>query len=195
MNQLPVSDTDLISEVLSGRSQAYTQLLLRYQHMVYTLAIRMLRDRELAEETTQDIFVKAYRSLGNFKGDSRFSTWLYKIAYHHALDIYARQTRLKKYKSSLSVDHLGEGGTDPTWSGLLNRERKEVLISALDQLSARENSLISLFYLQEMSLKEISQITGMKPPTVKVGLFRARERLKKMLSGSETGSLLQQYER
>lgn len=195
MDQQQASDADLIREVLAGNARAYATLMGRYQHMVFTLAVRMLGDRELAEETTQDVFVKAYHSLGSFRGESKFSTWLYRVAYHKILDACAREKRINGHMSHVEIGNLATGGHDSTWSGLLENERREVLLRVLGRLSAEENSVLSLFYLQELSLKEIAAITGTSPSLVKVRLFRARERLKKMLEESQTGKLLGTYER
>jgi RNA polymerase sigma-70 factor (ECF subfamily) len=192
MNNTKVSDTDLIREVLSGNSRGYGVLLERYQHMVYTLAMRMLRDRELAEETTQDIFVKAYRSLKSFRGDSKFSTWLYRIAYRGILDACDREARLRKPLWLSDVDRLSEV-SETTWNTLMISERSTCIQEALAQLSPRDNSLLSLFYLQELSIEEISNITDLAESVVKVGLFRARNRFKIILESSEQGLRLKTY--
>lgn len=195
MNRQQASDTDLIREVLAGNNQAYAVLLGRYQHMVFTLAVRMLRDRQQAEETTQDVFVKAYRSLGSFRGDSKFSTWLYRVAYHKILDACAREKRRRDFASPVAYESLAGGSDQSTWSEILGRERREVLMGALAKLTPEENSLMSLFYLQELSLAEIAGVLDVSEGVVKVRLFRARERLKKMMQESATGQLLKTYER
>lgn len=195
MNRQKATDTNLISQVLTGDTRAYAILLGRYQHMVYTLAVRMLRDRELAEETTQDIFIKAYRSLEGFREESKFSTWLYRIAYHRILDECNRQKRKQEQRAEFARDlEVAEAG-NPTWEGLLESERREVLLEALGQLSAQENSLISLFYLQELSLKELAEVLELPPDTLKVRLFRARKHLKTLMQKSHAGILLRTYER
>jgi RNA polymerase sigma factor (sigma-70 family) len=195
MDRQRASDSNLISQVLAGDTRAYAILLDRYQHMVFTLAVRMLRDRELAEETTQDVFMKAYRSLESFRGDSKFSTWLYRVAYHRILDACKRQKRKREQPPGSSEIREVGTGQNPTWDTMLKQERKEMLLKALDRLSADENSLLSLFYLQELSLKELGEVLDLDPATVKVRLFRARRRLKKFLEESPTGTLLRSYER
>ncbi|MEJ2162097.1 MAG: sigma-70 family RNA polymerase sigma factor, partial [Robiginitalea sp.] len=81
-----------------------------------------------------------------------------------------------------------------TWSDILRKERREVLLSVLDRMSVEENSILSLYYLQELSLKEIAELMDLSPSTVKVRLFRAREQLKKLLQSSAAGKLLKTYE-
>jgi len=194
MNQ-HVSDRELIDRVLSGDTAAYQGLVERYQHMVFTLAVRLLRNRELAEETAQDVFVKAYLGLKGFRGSSKFSTWLYKIAYHRILDTAGAEGRKPELRSDLAPEELSVRSLDDPWSGLMERERSTVLNRALERLEPADRSLLSLFYLQEQSLQEVSEITGLSPGTVKVRLFRARERLKNVLATSLHGKLLENYER
>ena len=149
----------------------------------------------LAEEITQDVFVKAFQSLSGFRGESKFSTWLYRVAYHKILDASASEKRKNAHRSPVGIENLSDGGMDSTWASLMEKERQEVLLKALGKLSTEENSLISLFYLQELSLKEIAEILDVNPSLVKVRLHRTREKLKKVLEGSSTGQLLKTYER
>lgn len=89
-----IDDQHYINLVLKGDTNAFAVLVDRYKDLVYTLSLRMIKNREEAEELSQDTFIKVYRSLGKFKGESKFSTWLYKVAYNTCLD------RLKKNKES-----------------------------------------------------------------------------------------------
>lgn len=194
MNQ-QASDRELIDRVLSGDTAAYRGLVERYQHMVFSLAVRMLKNRELAEETSQDVFVKAYLGLQGFRGSSKFSTWLYKIAYHRILDAALAEGRKPELRSDLAPEKVSARSNDDTWSQLMEHERSVVLKQALDRLEPADRSLLSLFYLQEQSLQEVSEITGMSQGTVKVRLFRARERLKAQLAASSHGKILEEYGR
>jgi len=142
MEKQEVSDSELIRSVLSGNTRLYAALLNRYQHMVFTLAMRMLSHRELAEETTQDIFVKAYRSLGSFRGDSKFSTWLYRIAYRSILDVRARENRKPDRAKRCSESEVCRQGSESTWESLMVAERRRHIIRALDKLSPRDKSVL-----------------------------------------------------
>lgn len=194
MNQ-HMSDRELIDRVLAGDTAAYQGLVERYQHMVFTLAVRLLRNRELAEETAQDVFIKAYLGLKGFRGSSKFSTWLYKIAYNRILDTAGAEGRKPELRSELSPEQVSARSLDDTWSQLMERERRSVLDQALERLDPADRSLLSLFYLQEQSLQEVAAIMGLNPGTVKVRLFRARERLKAVLTTSLQGKLLEAYGR
>lgn len=193
-NQL-VSDRELIDRVLAGDSRAYHGLVERYQHMVFTLAVRLLRNRELAEETAQDVFVKAFQGLKGFRGGAKFSTWLYKIAYHRILDVADAENRKPGLRSDLLPEKVTARSLEEPWSQLMEKERRSVLDEALSRLEPDDRSLLSLFYLQEQSLQEVSEITGLNQGTVKVRLFRARERLRTSLETTMNGKILEDYER
>lgn len=193
MENQKVSDSDLIREVLSGNPRSYAALLSRYQHMVFTLAMRMLGHRELAEETTQDIFVKVYRSLRSFRGDSKFSTWLYRIAYRSILDVRARENRKPLRANDYSEVQACSLTGESTWEALMVTERRAHILKALEQLSPRDKSVLSLYYLQELSIKEIAEVTDLSTSVVKVSLFRARERFKELLESTEEGLQLRTY--
>ncbi|MBC2839170.1 RNA polymerase sigma factor [Robiginitalea sp. SC105] len=190
-----LTDGELIEQVLHGRESAYEVLVDRYSHMVFTLACKMLQNRELAEETAQDVFVKAYTSLSGFRGNAKFSTWLYTIAYHRILDVAAREKRRQPYRSDIVPEGMPLRDLEDTWSRLMDRERGELLRGALQELAQEDRVLLSLHYLQEQSLKEIAGITGIRPGTVKVKLFRARERLRDLLSASAGYQTLREYGR
>ena len=91
------NDQIIIDQILEGDTNAFSVLVDRYKDLVFTLAIRMVKNREEAEEVSQDTFIKVYKSLSKFKGNSKFSTWIYKVAYNTCLD------RLKKIKREYNV--------------------------------------------------------------------------------------------
>ncbi|QJD94901.1 sigma-70 family RNA polymerase sigma factor [Mucilaginibacter robiniae] len=180
--QSKLSDIELITETLSGNQSAYADLVKRHQRFVFTLAMRFAKSREDAEEIAQDSFIKAYRSLQNFQGQSKFSTWLYSIVYTTAMTFL----RKKKLDTS-SIDDENNfiqlenqsGGFDN--NSAENKSRSYYLNQAIEQLSADDALLITLFYKGEQSLEEIAATLGIEPNNVKVKLFRARQRLKEKL--------------
>lgn len=177
-----LSDTEIISKVLGGESNAFAELVKRYQNYVFTLALRFTQQREDAEEVAQDIFVKAYRSLSDFRGTAKFSTWLYTIVYTTSV------TFLRKKKlSTTSIDDEGtflqlENRNSSFQANLVEQKSKNrSLNEAISMLSADDAQIITLFYKAEQSLEEISTILGMETNTAKVRLHRARTRLKEKL--------------
>lgn len=187
------TDKEIISQVLKGDLRAYSDLVDRYQHMVFTLALRMLRNRPLAEETAQDVFLKAYKALKGFQGQSKFSTWLYKIAYHRILDVSDRENR-RKTVAYLDSDGFREAGAEnDTWASLMREERGKLVRQVLDGLEQEDRAVLSLFYLQDLTLKEVGDIMELKPGTVKVRLHRARQRLKAKLEENQAAKIIQNY--
>jgi RNA polymerase sigma-70 factor (ECF subfamily) len=154
----------------------------RYQNFVFTLALRYAPQREDAEEIAQDVFVKAYRALKDFRGDSKFSTWLYSIVNSTSIT-FLRKKKLDT--QSLDREHVFEAA-DSRESGVTANQvevksKIEMVNKAIQLLSADDANLITLFYKAEQSLEEISKILGMETNTVKVKLHRARTRLKEKM--------------
>lgn len=177
-------DQPYIEKALNGDTHAFSVLVDRYKYMVYTLVFRILKNKEDAEEVAQDTFVKMFSQLSQFKGDAKFSTWLYKIAYYGSLD------RLKKQKRNLetaSIDHYKEtysrGAVNETgqWEVI---EQQQLIKNALAKLNEEDSAIITLFYFEELSLEEIGKIMDLSANTVKVRLFRSRKKLSEILRGT-----------
>lgn len=179
MNTKP--DDYYIEQTLSGNVNAFAFLVERYQRMVYTLVIRILKNNEEAEEISQDVFVKVYQKLESFKGDSKFSTWLYRIAYFASLD------ELKKKKRTVSVDDIEQipnselGMVKDALSYIHDKQRKEIISDAIKKLKEDEQVILTLYYFEDQSLKEISKVVNLTIDNVKVKLFRSRKRLFSLL--------------
>ena len=170
-------DQILIDAIRSGDTKAYAQLVNRYKDLVYTLALRMVKHREEAEEVAQDTLVKVFRSLNRFKGDSKFSTWIYRITYNTSLD---RLKKNKKHYNDIEIDDytFNQLGTiDNALDNLINEEKSKLIRQCIDKLPEDSSSLLTLFYFEELSLDEISKIINIEVNTVKVKLFRARKKL------------------
>ena len=166
---------------MAGNQSAYAGLVKRHQRFVFTLALRFSKNREDAEEIAQDCFVKAYRSLATFQQQSKFSTWLYSIVYTTAM------THLRKKRvGTNSIDDEGAysaidkyGAADKNLAE--NKSRSYYLNIAIGQLLPDDAVMITLFYNGEQSIEEIAGTLAMETGTVKVKLFRARQRLKEKL--------------
>ena len=173
------SDSEIISLVLKGDHNAYALLVERYKSYVFTLTLRFTKNREDAEEVSQDIFVKAYRSLADFKGTAKFSTWLYTIVNTTCIT-FLRKKRLDV--RSLDDERTFEVA-DSQDSGLRanlveQKSRQNMVNRAIAMLNPDDAQIITLFYKNEQSLEEIGQILGVEVNTAKVRLHRARTRLK-----------------
>ncbi len=188
--QSKLSDIELIEQTLAGDQSAYADLVKRHQRFVFTLAQRFAKTREDAEEIAQDCFIKAYRSLASFQRQSKFTTWLYSIVYTTAM------TALRKKR--VDTDSIDDENTfiqiENQTSGydvnnVENKSRSYYLNQAIAQLLPDDATIITLFYNGEQSLEEIGQTMCMDPNTVKVKLFRARQRLKEKLERNLKGEV------
>ena len=177
-----LNDNELISRVLKGDQQAYAGLVNRYQNYVFTLALRFTRNREDAEEVSQDIFVKAYRALADFRGASKFSTWLYTIVNNTCIT-FLRKKRLEVH--SLDNEKVFEVA-DSMDSGMRanqveQKSRLKMVNNAIEMLNPDDAEVLTLFYKGEQTLEEIAPILGIEANTAKVRLHRARTRLKEKM--------------
>lgn len=175
------TDEVLIRRTLAGSRVAYGQLVARYQDYVFTICQRVLRQRERAEEAAQDAFIKAYQRLDSFQGESKFGSWLYTIAYRTALD----RLRLKQLPTA-ELDQperplqLADAAARAD-EQLEQADLRTAIERALQQLKPDDATVVTLFYLQEQTVKEIADITGLTETNIKTKLFRSREALRRLL--------------
>lgn len=158
---------------LTGDQRAFNWIVRTYKHLVFTVAMRVLRNREEAEEVTQDSFVKVWQNLRGYQGGSKFSTWMYSIAYRTAIS----KLRTRK-QTTTDLDDVAEERTALAASndtGL--NDRKAALEMALASLGPEDATVVSLFYLQEQSVEEIVTVTGLSASNIKVKLFRGRKKM------------------
>ena len=177
-----LTDTEIISRVLKGEQQLFAGLVERYQNYVFTLVLRFTDNREDAEELSQDIFVKAYRSLADFRGDSKFSTWLYTIVRTSCITFLRKKkldtTSIDNEKTFIQLENRESGFK----ANIIEQKSRQAMVNeAIKLLSPDDAQIITLFYKAEQSLEEIGNVIGADPNTVKVKLHRARQRLKEKM--------------
>ncbi len=177
-----LSDQEIIQQVRGGDQQAYASLVSRYQNFVFSIVLRYLPNREDAEELAQDVFVKAYRSLGDFRGESKFSTWLFTIASTSCITFLRKKKiewqSLDNEKIFAHADNI-DGGLRA--NQVEYKSRQSMVNRAIALLGPDDAQVITLFYKGEQSLEEIARIMGQEPNTVKVRLHRARQRLREKM--------------
>jgi len=175
-------DQYYIKQILSeGAEEALYKLVKRYQKQVFNLCYRVIRNREEAEEAAQDVFLKAFAQLNKLEDPAKFGGWLMRIAYHRAID-YARKDK----KLPVELDEAGWSRIvdeyEPGPDELLHAKEKKALIEELlALLPPVENALMTLFYLEEMSVKEVAKLTALSESNVKIKLMRTRETVRKLL--------------
>lgn len=168
-------DSEYIQKVLDGDSYAFRYFIEKYRDMAYSLAISMVKNAPIAEEITQDAFMKAYQSLGKFEQRSKFSTWLYKIVSNEAL----KRLRKKEFKYADDINELNNVAysmVNDSVNQLTEQEQKYYINKSLEKLLPNDGLILRLFYLNEKNLKEIGEITGFSNTNIKTILFRARKR-------------------
>jgi len=168
------NDPDLliIDRILAGEQSAYADLVDKYKSYAYTIALKIIINRGEAEEAAQDAFIKAYHHLSSFHRESKFSTWLYRIVFNTAIS-YKRKNR----QQFQSIDNIIEYGAPDAEGRSEITDKKKYLQLALARLNEADRTALTLFYLEEFSLEEIAEITGMLANTAKVRIHRARQRL------------------
>jgi len=173
-----LSDHEIIDSVLRGNVNDYATLIDRYKNKAFSLLLRMIRNRMSAEEALQDAFLKAYQNLGNFRKESSFGTWFYKIVYNTGLTkINSRQNRSDKNLVSMEKENSPELKYSPESSSL-----SDALNELVDQLPQNYSSVITLFYTGGYNCEEIAEMTSNSVSNVKVLLHRARTALRKKIS-------------
>lgn len=170
-------DKEIITRVLGGDKRFFGELVKRYQDFVFTIAMRYTNNREDAEEIAQDVFVKAYRSLADFRHSSRFSTWLYTIT----VNTCSTFLRKKKVKTSSDEKILESVAAYDPSEDCTKRSREYLLNTVIKLLHPDDALIITLFYKGEQSVEEIARLMGITTNNVKVKLHRARQRLKEKL--------------
>ncbi|NOQ92625.1 MAG: sigma-70 family RNA polymerase sigma factor [Flavobacteriaceae bacterium] len=177
-----ISDQIYIDKVLQGDTNAFAYLIDKYKNMAYTIAIKIVKNAEDAEEVAQDSFLKAYQKLETFKGNSKFSTWLYTIIYRNSISKIRKKKIVTTDIDSFVIDNHTTDFDFPQIEAIKNGEQKKYIAAAIDNLPETDALLITLFYLNESSVEEIEKITGFTKTNVKVKIFRARKKLYNELS-------------
>lgn len=171
------TDQYYVKRIQEGDVSCFACLLNKYSHQVHTLIRRVVTRREDAEELTQDVFLKVYRSISSFKGDCSFSTWIYRIAYNTAIS----ETRKRKIEYLAMDDTLFEQVSEEEVAGRMNEstreEQLEYLERAIECLLPEERALILLYYREQKTIEEIVVITELTTSNVKTKLFRIRKKL------------------
>ncbi len=181
-----MTDEQIVDRVRSGETRLFDQLVRRYQDPVYGMAARFVGAGADAEDVAQEVFLKVFRSLAGFKGEAKFSTWLYRVTFNQCADWLRRNRR--PGRRAAGIDEAGEvrDGRVDLEGSLLESEEKERVNRALASLDERYRSVIVLLYYQKLPYEEIATILGVPIKTVETRLYRARKMLRKAL-GEEEG--------
>jgi RNA polymerase sigma-70 factor, ECF subfamily len=181
-------DAQLVIASKNGDQDAFSWLVQRYQRRVFNLVFRMLQDYEEASEITQEAFLAAWQGLSAFRGEARFSTWLYRIAYNCALKQLELRKRDKALYQALQVEQALDEGDDAQKTAYLEMlDNQQLVQEQLSQLPAKYRIVLILRHLQDMTYEEMAEVLTMPIGTIKTHLFRARNLLKERLQTFERG--------
>lgn len=171
------NDAYYIAEVLKGKSEAFTPVVEKYSQMAFSLALKITRNREEAEEAAQDAFIKAFRSLENFRGNSSFRTWLFRIVYTTSISrVRTKHNNLVSLEDyRLSDQDMDEA--EEALGGLTAEERAQYLHQAMDELAPDERAILNLYYFEDLPVDDIATIMDLSDSNVKIKLFRSRKKL------------------
>jgi RNA polymerase sigma-70 factor (ECF subfamily) len=168
----------VIGRIMAGQKDQFRLLIQRHERAVYGMGLSFFRNAEDASDFVQEVFLKVYRSLSRFEGRSRFSTWLYKIAYNTAVNGIKRR---KEYRSLAEEEVLKDEDTPER--KLLRSAAREAVLEALEDLPERYRVCVDLFFFYDRSYQEIETITGYPVNTIKSHVFRAKKLLREKLEG------------
>ncbi|NQU54327.1 MAG: RNA polymerase sigma factor [Bacteroidetes bacterium] len=167
-------DIFYIEKVKSGHINYFSYIVARYQDIVFSIALKVLRNREDAEEMAQESFIKAYNSLHTFKGTAKFSTWLYRITYNNCISEFRKK---KQHFVSTSDIDVKDDTEELNLDGIPAENRAKYVKAALEKLPEEEYTLVLLYYFEDQSIEKISKVTKLSESNTKVKLFRARKKL------------------
>ena len=186
------SDNQILDIVRSGNSRAYAVLVDRHKDRAMTLAVRLLGTKEEAEEMVQDAFLKAYKSLDQFRGDAKFSTWLYRILYNLCMTrVTRRKGKMDHFDAEDDIARAATVGDDEVsiQERMEHEELRDLVTSEIENLPGKLKTVIILFYVQEMSYEEMSTVMNMPLGSVKTYLHRGRNLLRQRLLGQLKGEV------
>lgn len=181
-------DEELVARVQQGDKKAYDLLVIKYQHKIVQLVNRYLKDPSEAQDVAQEAFIKAYRAIGSFRGDSTFYTWLYRIAINTAKNyLVSRNRRSSQFEVDIQDAEATENapqlqGTETPERLLMNDEIAKTIRSAIDNLPEEMRTAILLREFEGMSYEEIAEAMECPVGTVRSRIFRAREAIDNKLN-------------
>jgi len=178
----PPTDEALVTAALGGDDDAFAELVGRHKRRVFGTAARFARDNHQLDDIAQEVFVRAFRNLGKFRGDAPFAHWLARITVSACYDFLRKERRVREQVSlDAAILEMPDPGSD---AALATSRAREVLDFALRRLTPEERLIITLAEIEERPMKEIAELTGWSESNVKVRAFRARQNLKRILETS-----------
>jgi RNA polymerase sigma-70 factor (ECF subfamily) len=178
-------DVHYINEVLNGNTNAFVYFIRTYQNKAFGVAVSIVKCEDDAKDVVQDSFITAYSSLTNFRNDSKFSTWFYRIVVNTALQFIKREKRKDEVVGEYSITEDEKTAFNNAISQLEKEDLRKLIISVFEKIPSKEALVLQLYYIDDQSIMEIEQITAFTKANVKVLLHRGRANFYKMLKDEE----------
>lgn len=178
-----VTDEELIKETIDGNREAYRELVIRYQQLIFAVIFRITGNYQDAEDIAQETFIKAYRALDSYRGEAMFSTWLVKLATNKALDYRRKQQRLSIDVLEDNIERLSVDHESFTERVILRKEDLAQLRQKLESLPEVYRRTLYLCYFDELSCQEIAEREGVPVKTIASRLYRGKKILREQPEG------------
>ncbi len=169
-----LDDIHFIKQIEHGDVDAFVHIVRRYEQMIFSIVNKIVINEQDAEDVVQEVFIKVYQSLGKFRHDSQFSTWLFRIAYNTTIS-HVRKSKMHQTFDDDIFDKLPETEIDDSLEGVRKEELLQYLDNILHELNPADALLITMFYMNNQNIQEISNISGLSTTNVKVKLHRIRK--------------------
>ncbi len=176
-----MTEKQRIREIIKGDTSAFGYFVDTYQDMAVSIAFRICKNKVEAEDIAQNSFVKAFRNLHAFKRRSKFSTWFYRIVYNTAISEVRKSVHKTEFVDYKHTNLKAAYSEFDTSAGIAEKEQKQMIEEAMSKIPGSEAVVLTLFYLEENSIKEVAKIMGLTPSNVKVKLHRGRKNLAKVI--------------
>lgn len=180
------SDKDLMERVRAGDSHSYRLLVERYQSLVYTIALRMVRDHTEAEDIAQDVFLKAYRTLDQFREEASFKTWICKITTNRCIDWRRKHASRQEHTTQVEeAERLADLHEERPEQVLMRRETQREVHRVIEEMPEKYRTILLMYHFQGMSYKDIAEVEQISARTVETRLYRAKSLLRAAMRGGD----------
>ena len=181
-----LNDSDLIKKTLKGDDHSFSLLVDKHKDFVFSMAVRILQNEQLAEEVAQDSFLNAYKALKSFEGKSKFSTWLYRITYNVALNALKKENRNRVFFSDQEPEEymsysISNQINDSTLDDVERNDMGDIVRECIAKLPSKFASILTMYHLNQMKYDEISELMRLPIGTVKSHIHRGRVMLRKLI--------------
>ena len=181
-----LNDSDLIKKTLEGDDHSFSLLVDKHKDFVFSMAVRILQNEQLAEEVAQDSFLNAYKALKSFEGKSKFSTWLYRITYNVALNALKKENRNREFFSGQEPEEymsysISNQINDSTLDDVERNDMGDIVRGCIAKLPSKFASILTMYHLNQMKYYEISELMRLPIGTVKSYIHRGRVMLRKLI--------------